>query len=273
MSHPKRRFQAACLPSLVVLACLFWLTPAVSVLAENAAGSDLFKELQAQNAKLQQQQQEAATRLQAKEQEALGLQKQVDALAAGRKTTELDLQQALAREAELKQRLADSEARGDEAVATLKELRGLLASQAEAVGAQKDHIGQIEGEKDTLRADAQKAQGAEAAARADSERIKTEWEQTAAGIRQERATLHFNMAVLFDKRGRYSDAEREYQRCLESNPADRDAHYNLGILYHDKLRMPDKAKEHYEAFLILVPDGPDAERVKGWVAALNEKTN
>ena len=273
MSHSQCRFQAARLTSLAVLACLLWLTSGISVRAEVAAGSDLFKELQTQNAKLQQQQQEAATRLQAKEQEALGLQKQLEALAAARKAAELDTQQALAREANLKQRLADSEARGDEAVATLKELRGLLASQAEAVGAQKEHIGQIEGEKETLRGDAQKAQGAEAAARAEADRIKTEWEQTAAGIRQERATLHFNMAVLYDKRSRYSDAEREYQRCLESNPQDRDAHYNLGILYQDKLRMPGKAKEHYEAFLILVPDGPDAERVKGWVAALNEKTN
>jgi len=77
--------------------------------------------------------------------------------------------------------------------------------------------------------------------------------------------------VLHDKRGNYRDAEREYLRCLEFDPQDQDAHFNLGILYQDKLRDPARAREHYQAFLTLAPDGSDAERVRGWLAALDAR--
>jgi len=272
MLHPKPSFRGAAALALAGLLCMLLQgTTGLALAAEPAAGSDLFKELQAQNAKLQQAQQETLARLQARDREMEALQKQILEARSSRQALDLERQQALDREAQLRQRLADSEARGDEAVAALKELRAVLASQADAVGAHQEHIALVESEKESLRQDSQQARSAEAAARAESQQIRDQWEATAAGIRRERATVRFNLAVIHDKRGHYRDAEREYLRCLEFDPGDQDARYNLGILYHDKLREPAKAREHYQAFLTSVPEGSDAERVRGWLAALDAK--
>jgi tetratricopeptide (TPR) repeat protein len=44
----------------------------------------------------------------------------------------------------------------------------------------------------------------------------------------------FAEATLYDKMGRFEDAERSYKSCLEINPEYFDASYNLGVLYFNK---------------------------------------
>jgi tetratricopeptide (TPR) repeat protein len=44
----------------------------------------------------------------------------------------------------------------------------------------------------------------------------------------------FAEATLYDKMGRFEDAERSYKACLEINPEFFDAAYNLGVLYFNK---------------------------------------
>jgi chromosome segregation ATPase len=60
---------------------------------------------------------------------------------------------------------------------------------------------------------------------------------------------HFNLAVVYETNGRYQDAEREYLECLKIDPKDADVHYNLAILYDDRLNSTAKALEHYKKFL------------------------
>jgi tetratricopeptide (TPR) repeat protein len=44
----------------------------------------------------------------------------------------------------------------------------------------------------------------------------------------------FTEGTLYDKLGRYDDAEKAYKHCLEMNPEYFNANYNLGVLYYNK---------------------------------------
>jgi len=79
-------------------------------------------------------------------------------------------------------------------------------------------------------------------------------------------TMYFNLAVMYDKTKMYAKAEQAYVKCLEINKNDSSVHYNLGILYDDKLGNREKALEHYKRFLALATEGEDADRVREWIA-------
>lgn len=93
-------------------------------------------------------------------------------------------------------------------------------------------------------------------------------EELKVKLDKERVDMHFNLAVVYEKNGLYRDAEREYLKCLSIDPSDSGVHYNLGILYDDKLNMNDKAMNHYYKFLALRPMGETAERVRDWITKL-----
>ena len=76
---------------------------------------------------------------------------------------------------------------------------------------------------------------------------------------------HFNMAVIYERNGLYADSEKEYLECLKIDRKDADVHYNLAILYDDRLNDNTKAQKHYYEFLSLRPMGESGERVRDWV--------
>ena len=82
---------------------------------------------------------------------------------------------------------------------------------------------------------------------------------------QQRLDMHFNLAVTYDKTKMYKAEEREYMECLRIDPHDANVHYNLGILYDDKLKNDVKAIKHYQKYLQLRPMGEDSEQVKEWI--------
>ena len=77
--------------------------------------------------------------------------------------------------------------------------------------------------------------------------------------------MHFNLAVAYDKTKMYKAEEREYLECLRLDPRDANVHYNLGILYDDKLKNDARAIKHYQKYLQLRPMGEDSEQVKEWI--------
>ncbi|MBI3617711.1 MAG: tetratricopeptide repeat protein [Candidatus Omnitrophica bacterium] len=82
---------------------------------------------------------------------------------------------------------------------------------------------------------------------------------------KQRLDMHFNLAVAYDKTKMYKAEEREYMECLRLDPRDASVHYNLGILYDDKLKNHAKAIKHYQEYLRLRPTGEDSEQVKEWI--------
>ncbi|MDD5227005.1 MAG: tetratricopeptide repeat protein, partial [Candidatus Omnitrophica bacterium] len=84
---------------------------------------------------------------------------------------------------------------------------------------------------------------------------------------------HFNLAVVYEMNGLYKDSEQEYLECLKIDPNDADVHYNLAILYDDRLNDNKKAQEHYYKFLSYRPIGEPGQRVRDWItrAELEER--
>jgi len=76
---------------------------------------------------------------------------------------------------------------------------------------------------------------------------------------------HFDLAIIYERNGLYKDAEREYLECLTIAPEDADVHYNLAVLYDDRLNDNKKAERHYYKYLTFRPIGESGERVRDWV--------
>jgi tetratricopeptide (TPR) repeat protein len=94
--------------------------------------------------------------------------------------------------------------------------------------------------------------------------IRRMWDLT----KRERLNMHYNMGCVYRAARQYKLAENEFLKALEIDPTDTWVHYNLGILYEDDLKDKEKAREHYERFLELAPDGKDAARVSEWLQSL-----
>jgi tetratricopeptide (TPR) repeat protein len=66
----------------------------------------------------------------------------------------------------------------------------------------------------------------------------------AKSIDPKNAAYAFVEGVLFDKLGRYEEAEAAYKTCIEMNPEYYDAIYNLGVIYFNKaVKIYEKASK------------------------------
>ncbi|HQO21180.1 MAG TPA: sulfatase-like hydrolase/transferase [Acidobacteriota bacterium] len=66
-------------------------------------------------------------------------------------------------------------------------------------------------------------------------------------------------------RGDGRAAEGFYLRALDADPDNVEANLNLGILYHSSPSSRKKAVAYFRKFLELVPDDPEAQKVKGYL--------
>jgi len=110
---------------------------------------------------------------------------------------------------------------------------------------------------------------------AKAERVASVLENARAEVLRagdrEKLNMHYNMAAVYARDGKFEQAENEYLQALRIDPADADVHYNLGILYEDEMKEPEKATSHYRRYLQLNPHGPDADRVRTWLMKLEMK--
>lgn len=79
----------------------------------------------------------------------------------------------------------------------------------------------------------------------------------------------FALAQRALKQGKTKDAERLYLQALQRTPKDPLTHYNLGVLYSDYLRDPEKAAYHFRKYLSLAPAAADADKVRAWLVELD----
>ena len=87
----------------------------------------------------------------------------------------------------------------------------------------------------------------------------------------EKLNMHYNMASVYARDGKFAEAENEYLQALRIDPTDADVHYNLGILYDDEMKQPEKAMVHYRRYLQLNPHGPDADQIRNWLMRIEMK--
>lgn len=66
----------------------------------------------------------------------------------------------------------------------------------------------------------------------------------------------------------FSKAREALTRALKLNPGNPRVHYNLGVLFDEIFHQPHQALLHYQIFLALVPEDPDAPQVREWAQQL-----
>ena len=89
--------------------------------------------------------------------------------------------------------------------------------------------------------------------------------QERSRLRNETATMHYNIAVILTEQQNFPAAIVEYQKVLELRPEDADAHYNLAVIYDDYMKDSEKALEHYRRYIKAAPKAPEAQKVRQWI--------
>jgi len=107
----------------------------------------------------------------------------------------------------------------------------------------------------------------------DAEIVRLQQALTAAEAAnaRERFALAYNLGNIYKAARDYARAEAEFTKALQMNANDSALHYNMGILYDDNLGNSKKARYHYERFLALAPNDPDAPNVVKWLKELDLK--
>ncbi len=81
---------------------------------------------------------------------------------------------------------------------------------------------------------------------------------------------YYNLGIDYLKKGQFVQAEESFKLALNLNPLDKDACYNLAVLYENYLGNPEKAIKHYQQYLGIAAGAADSAQVKGWIKALKE---
>jgi len=87
-------------------------------------------------------------------------------------------------------------------------------------------------------------------------------------LKKERSLYHYNLGVAYSQAKLYDEAIEEYEKSLKYGSLNADAHYNLGLLYENIKKVPERAIEHYRKYLEIKPDAADKEEVVGWIKKL-----
>ena len=75
----------------------------------------------------------------------------------------------------------------------------------------------------------------------------------------------FNYAILLQQQGFLVDALAQYEKILEINPNEPAVRLTAAILYTRDPATYAKARQHYDAYLRLVPNSPMAHDIRDWL--------
>ena len=87
--------------------------------------------------------------------------------------------------------------------------------------------------------------------------------------------LYYNLAVGYLKAKQYPEASGALRKAIQINPKDKEACYNLAVLYDSYLNDKKQALFYYGRYLGLSPKAEDAQEVRAWMRQINKelKTN
>lgn len=78
-------------------------------------------------------------------------------------------------------------------------------------------------------------------------------------------SLHYNLGVIYLNKYNYLNAAEEFETVINLNHSDKDAYYNLGIIYESFLDDKEKAISYYKKYLGFVSTHSEKERIKSWI--------
>lgn len=90
----------------------------------------------------------------------------------------------------------------------------------------------------------------------------------ALGFLGEDPRVYNNLGEALRRLGRIDEARKALRTALSYNPDYAPAHFNLGVLYEEDLKEPERAIYHYRRYLALRPDAQDARKVRAWIEKL-----
>lgn len=93
-----------------------------------------------------------------------------------------------------------------------------------------------------------------------------EFDQAARALPKS-AEVHRYKGMILLKQEKYAAAAQELTAAVDLDPRDAYAHYYLGMA-QSRLRRPDLMVKHFEFFLKLAPDAPEAAKVRSLLRSL-----
>ena len=94
----------------------------------------------------------------------------------------------------------------------------------------------------------------------------SKWEDL-SGSRAKARALYNIGNMLFEER-LYRQAAEHYKKAVEFNPEEKDAYYNLGVIYDCYLRDNRKAVENFSKYVEIAPEADDAPYVRNRISQI-----
>jgi tetratricopeptide (TPR) repeat protein len=142
------------------------------------------------------------------------------------------------------------------------------ASTAPVIGDAAERDAEPEGPADVALMPREALEQEVLAARAEVARMKDLVRRIVIANRREKSQAHYNMGCVYRESGKVREAERAFLAAERHHPNDSAVQYNLGILYEEDLGLRGKARKHYQRFIELAPNDPDAGLVYEWLTSL-----
>jgi tetratricopeptide (TPR) repeat protein len=86
-------------------------------------------------------------------------------------------------------------------------------------------------------------------------------------IRTDNPDVYYYRGMLNSQQGNYAPAASDFEGAIKLNPKNAYAYYYAGLAYN-KLKRPDKMVQHFETFLKLAPNAPEAGKVRALLSSI-----
>jgi superkiller protein 3 len=86
-------------------------------------------------------------------------------------------------------------------------------------------------------------------------------------IRSDNPDVFYYRGMLNSQRGDFVAAASDLESAIKLNPKNAYAYYYAGLAYN-KLKRPDKMVQHFETFLKLAPNAPEAGKVRALLSSI-----
>ena len=104
----------------------------------------------------------------------------------------------------------------------------------------------------------------------DSERAISYYLRAIA-LAADKSNLYYNLAIEYLKTKQFNQAAEELNKVIQLDPKDKDAFYNLGVLYENYLGDLERARLYYKRYIKLAPHAVDVKNVKSWIRRIDKE--
>lgn len=90
-------------------------------------------------------------------------------------------------------------------------------------------------------------------------------------LKPQNTSLHYNLAIEYLRTSQFKKASEAFKRVIQLNPKDKDAYYNLGVLYDVYLDDKEGALGFYNQYVKLADKTEDISLVKAWIRQIQKE--